>query len=128
MAKPEARGRTLEVVSALVAHPERLSEEFLDCVRFNLLRNRRSLRSYLDSILTKEGLVPPLLLDQRWAELRVPTTFIWGEKDVFATVDEGRAASACVPTSRFELIPDAGHIVWVDEPDRVAAIILDSLA
>ncbi len=29
--------------------------------------------------------------------------------------------------SRFELIPDAGHAVWIDQPDRVAASILDSL-
>ncbi len=127
MAKPSARRRMVQVLSGLVAHTERVPEEFLDCLRFNLLRNHSSLRWYLDGLVTAEGLIPPLMLDQRWAELRVPTTFIWGEKDVFATVDLGRAASARVPTSRFELIPDAGHVVWVDEPDRVAAIILDSL-
>lgn len=96
-------------------------------MRFNLLRNHRSFRWYLDSIVTKTGLTPPLLLDRRWAELRIPTTFIWGEKDAFATVDQGRAAAARVPLSRFELIPDAGHAVWIDEPDQVAASILDSL-
>jgi len=127
LAQPAARGRMREVQSALVAHPERVAEEFLDCDRFNLLRNHRSFRWYLDSVVTPEGVSPPLLLDQRWAELRVPTTFIWGEKDVFATVDQGRAAAARVPTSRFELIPDAGHAVWVDEPVRVAGCILDSL-
>ena len=127
MAKPAARRRTVQSLSGIVAHPERVPEESIDCARFNLLRNHRSFRWYLDGIVTEEGLVPPLLLDQRWAELRVPTTFIWGEKDVFATVDKGRAAAARVPTSQFELIPDAGHAVWVDEPDRVAATILDSL-
>ena len=127
LAQPAARGRMREVQSALVAHPERVAEEFLDCDWFNLLRNHRSFRWYLDGVVTPEGVSPPLLLDQRWAELRVPTTFIWGEKDVFATVDQGRAAAARVPTSRFELIPDAGHAVWVDEPVRVAGCILDSL-
>jgi len=126
LAQPAARGRMREVQSALVAHPERVAEEFLDCDRFNLLRNHRSFRWYLDNVVTPEGVSPPLLLDQRWAEIHVPTTFIWGEKDVFATVDQGRAAAARVPISRFELIPDAGHGVWVDEPDRVAAKILDS--
>ena len=127
LAQPGARGRMREVQSALVAHPERVAEEFLDCDRFNLLRNHRSFRWYLDSVMTPEGVSPPLLLDQRWAKLHVPTTFIWGEKDVFATVEQGRAAAARVPASRFELIPDAGHAVWVDEPDRVARCIFDSL-
>ncbi len=127
LAQPAARGRMREVQSALVAHPERVAEEFLDCDRFNLLRNHRSFRWYLESVVTPEGVSLPLLLDQRWAKLLVPTTFIWGEKDVFASVDKGRAAAARVPVSRFELIPDAGHAVWVDEPDRVAASILDSL-
>jgi len=127
LAQPAGRGRMIESLSALVAHPERVAEEYLDCDRFNLLRNHRSFRWYLDGIVTEEGLLPSLLLDQRWAELRVPTTFIWGEKDAFATVDKGRAAAARVPRNRFELIPDAGHAVWVDEPDRVAACILDSL-
>ena len=127
LAQPAARGRMREVQSALVAHPERVAEEFLDCDRFNLLRNHRSFRWYLDRVVTPEGVSPPLLLDQRWAELRVPTTFIWGEKDVFASVDKGRAAAARVPVSRFELIPDAGHAVWFDEPDRVVASVLESL-
>src|SRR5207245_6225132 len=127
LAQPAARGRMREVQSALVAHPERVPEEFLDCDRFNLLRNHLSFRWYLDSVVTPEGVSPPLLLDQRWAGLRVPTTFIWGEKDVFASVDKGRAAAARVPVSRFELIPDAGHAVWFDEPDRVVASVLESL-
>src|SRR3989442_5681670 len=104
-----------------------VAEEFLDCDRFNLLRNHRSFRWYLDNVVTPEGVSLPLLLDQQWAKLHVPTAFIWGEKDVFASVDKGRAAAARVPVSRFELIPDAGHAVWFDEPDRVAACILDSL-
>jgi len=127
LAQPAARGRMREVQSALVAHPERVTEESLDCDRFNLLRNHRSFRWYLDGIVTEGGLLPSLLLDRHWSELRVPTTFIWGEKDVYATVDKGRAAAARVPVSRFELIPDAGHVVWADEPNRVAASILDSL-
>jgi pimeloyl-ACP methyl ester carboxylesterase len=127
MAKPSARGRMRETLSGFVAHPERVPEEYLDCARFNFLRNRRSLRWYLDGMVTAEGLTPPMLLDQRWPEILVPTTFIWGEKDVFATVDQGRAAAARAPAGRFELIPDAGHGVWLDQPERVAAIILDSL-
>ena len=127
MTKPSARRRMVQVMSGFVAHPERVPEEYLDCARFNLLRNHRSIRWYLDGIVTAEGLVPSLLLDERWTELRVPTTFIWGEKDGFATVAQGRAASARVPTSQFELIPDAGHGVWVDEPDRVATSILECL-
>src|SRR3989442_14446803 len=107
LAQAAARGRMREVQAALVALPERVAEEFLDCDRFNLLRNHRSFRWYLDSVVTPEGVSPPLLLDQRWAELRVATTFIWGEKNVFESVDKGRAAAARVPVSRFELIPAA---------------------
>jgi pimeloyl-ACP methyl ester carboxylesterase len=127
LADPSARERMRAVVSGISAHPERVPEEFLDCMRFNTLRNYRSFETYLDGMVTEEGLVPSMLLDRRWAQLRVPTTFIWGEKDIFSTVEKGRASAALVPTSRFELIPDAGHNVYADAPQRVASIILDSL-
>lgn len=123
MAKPSSRERGREEMRGLVAHPERISVELLDCGTFNFLRNRRSLLSLIERATDERGMVPQLVLGDRWRELRVSTTFLWGESDAFGPPDLGREAASRAPNGRFVLIPDAGHVPWLDQPDRVAAEI-----
>jgi len=69
LAQPAARRRMREVQSALVAHPRR-GRGIPRLRPVQSSRNHRSFRWYLDSVVTPEGVSPPLLLDQRWAGSR----------------------------------------------------------
>lgn len=46
---------------------------------------------------------------------------IWGERDVWAAPALGEAAAADNSNIRLVRIPDAGHVVWFDQPAPVLA-------
>lgn len=123
MAKPSSRERARKGMQALVFRPDRLSAEILDCGTFNFLRNRRSMLTLVEQATDDRGMLPEFVFGDRWRDLRVPTTFLWGNNDVFGPPELGREAASHVPDGRFVLIPDSGHLPWLDEPDRVAAEI-----
>jgi pimeloyl-ACP methyl ester carboxylesterase len=120
MAKPSSRERARKGMQALVSHPERVSNETLDCGTFDFLRNRHSMLTRVEQATDDRWMLPELVLGDRWRGVRVPTTFLWGDHDVFGPPELGREAASQVPDGRFVLIPDSGHLPWLDEPDRVA--------
>jgi pimeloyl-ACP methyl ester carboxylesterase len=55
--------------------------------------------------------------------VRVPTTFLWGEHDAFMAPEEGGVAARLVPGGRFEVISGAGHRPSTDQPEATAALL-----
>jgi pimeloyl-ACP methyl ester carboxylesterase len=73
----------------------------------------------------------PLVLGDRWQTLTVPTLFLGAERDVFVRPKFENALQAIAegnPNIRLARIPDAGHLPWLDEPERVVAEIERFLA
>jgi len=65
---------------------------------------------------------------KRWLRrITVPTLVLWGASDGIVTPSYGRAYSALIPGSRFELIEEAGHHPEIEQPeafvDRVARFL-----
>ena len=108
-----------------VAHPERLEDVFLDV---DVAHTRRNLNSILSLIrCVGRGLRGGhLVLGDRWQTLKVSTLYLGGERDVFVRPKFERALQVIVdgnPNVRILRIPDAGHLPWLDEPERVVAEI-----
>jgi pimeloyl-ACP methyl ester carboxylesterase len=61
------------------------------------------------------------------AAVTVPTLLVWGDADVFQRAEEGERAARSIPGARFELI-GGGHLPWLDDPERCAALLEDFLA
>lgn len=57
-------------------------------------------------------------LKQWLGRIRVPTLLLWGASDRVVTPDYGRAYSALIPGSRFEVIEAAGHRPEIEQPER----------
>ncbi|WP_432570241.1 alpha/beta fold hydrolase [Kineococcus sp. SYSU DK005] len=58
----------------------------------------------------------------RLSRITVPTLLLYGEDDFQCDpVTQGARAHAAVPTSRLELIAEAGHMPWVEQPAAFAA-------
>ena len=57
--------------------------------------------------------------------LRVPVLFVAGEHDTMTSVAVARAMAADVPSARVETVPDAGHMTPLENPDRVADLLVD---
>jgi pimeloyl-ACP methyl ester carboxylesterase len=109
-----------------VVHPERLDDALLD---EDLVSVRRNIDSYLSLLARfgKGGMADArrrVILGERWQSLKVPTVFLWGERDrFFGGPEEGEAIAAKNPNLRVIRVADAGHFLWIDDPDRVVAEI-----
>ncbi len=55
------------------------------------------------------------------ARVSQPARFVWGERDPFGPPCAGEAACRMMSNARLTTLP-AGHLPWVDEPDRCAAV------
>jgi pimeloyl-ACP methyl ester carboxylesterase len=107
-----------------VVHPERLTDEFLDADVAHTRRNVSSILSLIGSVgsVRRLGLKRDLVLGDRWQELTVPTQFLCGEHDVFVPPKVERVwqdIAARNPNVGIVRIPDAGHVPWIDDPERV---------
>jgi pimeloyl-ACP methyl ester carboxylesterase len=66
----------------------------------------------MDSIRLTEDLL---------ASVTVPTLFWWGADDTFGGEDVARHLVEVMPDARLTMVPDAGHLPWLDDPAAAAA-------
>ena len=59
--------------------------------------------------------------------LKTPAIFIYGEKDMEGPSSLAREMAALAPNAHCEIIPDAGHLVWLDQPGVCTRIMLKFL-
>jgi pimeloyl-ACP methyl ester carboxylesterase len=52
------------------------------------------------------------------ASIKVPTLVVVGEHDAISTVDEMRSIAAGIPNAQFVILPQAGHMSPLEEPDE----------
>jgi len=62
-----------------------------------------------------------LFSDDLLGRIRAPVHFVWGADDPFGGTDVAERFVPRVPGATLELVPRSGHVVWLDEPDLVAA-------
>jgi pimeloyl-ACP methyl ester carboxylesterase len=70
-----------------------------------------SLRGMNDSVLLSAALL---------ADVRCPVYLLWGAEDPFGGAEIARAFAGQLPNAELELVPGAGHAVWIDDPDHAA--------
>ena len=50
------------------------------------------------------------------AQVKVPATFILGERDMMTPAKAGKALAAATPNARTIVLPGAGHMMMVERP------------
>jgi len=61
-------------------------------------------------------------------KVAVPTLVLVGEEDVLTPPDEARAVAAAIPGARLEVIPRAGHLANLENPEAVNTALLAFLS
>jgi pimeloyl-ACP methyl ester carboxylesterase len=115
----------------LVAHPERLDDLFVAADVAHMRRNVGSILSLIQRAVGARGLSRALLLGERWQELRVPTLFLYGDRDEFVGPPDEAAWSGLAERNRHlrvVRVADAGHLPWLDAPERVLGELTRFLA
>jgi len=57
----------------------------------------------------------PTLLS-RLRGIDVPTLVLWGASDRVVTKEYGQAYAAAIPNATFEIVAEAGHLPWLEQP------------
>ena len=58
-------------------------------------------------------------------EISLPVLLIVGEKDAWSPVSQHQDIQKKIPDATLEIVPDAGHMVILDQPDAVSTLIED---
>jgi pimeloyl-ACP methyl ester carboxylesterase len=67
-------------------------------------------------------------IEDRFGEVRCPTTILWGEEDAWVPRARGADLARRIPGAELRLVPAAGHLVQEDAPEAIVAAVLDSLS
>jgi pimeloyl-ACP methyl ester carboxylesterase len=79
--------------------------------------------SLLRRFATPRGVDRRCYLRDDLAGLEVPTMFVWGDRDAAAPPTSGQGLCRTMPDARITIVPEAGHLPWIDAPDTCADAI-----
>lgn len=126
------REAMLRIMRGLTAHPDRITDELVEARQRDATRPGAMEAFAASGRSTRAVRINPILFagfDMRTAlpslAKQIPTACIWGEDDLFAPPELGRALEAMLPDVRFYWVPRAGHQVLTDQPEVVATLIRD---
>lgn len=111
-----------EVVALSFAHPDAFRIDpaaMTDDAQRIATGNRAALLAYGTTTMADPG------LRARLAGITLPTSVIWGAADRMVTPEYGREYAAAIPTARFHVLPDAGHLPQLEAPDALTALVLE---
>jgi pimeloyl-ACP methyl ester carboxylesterase len=93
--------------------PSKLSPEALK----GMASNRATLAVYAGTSMHDAGLA------KRLAGVTKATLVVWGDSDRIADVDYGRAFADAIPSGRFELLRDTGHLPQIETPGQLLDLV-----
>jgi pimeloyl-ACP methyl ester carboxylesterase len=64
----------------------------------------------------------PTLL-ARLKGIQIPTLVLWGASDRVVTKEYGRAYAAAIPNAKFEIVAEAGHMPWLEQPAETFRVL-----
>ncbi len=110
----------------------RISQEGLDWF-LSLLRDTDTMRNELRAgprlLSPIGGFNESLRLSADFlARIKTPTYFLWGEEDPFGGAEVARQFVSQIEGAELELMPGAGHAVWMDNADHAASVTKRFLA
>lgn len=74
-----------------------------------------------------ESIYELLLTPGELARIEVPAQVLWGAQDRIISAEEGKRLASHLPRARLEIIPDCGHMPWIEKAsefsERVASFL-----
>ena len=120
-------GRMDEVLRANVAlafHPHGAAQPALVASYLAMVRRAGAamLIAQNRAVMARADLRPHL------ASITAPVLLMCGEADMLTPPEHSREMAALLPSARLELVPGAGHMLTMEQPQRVADALLEWLA
>ena len=62
-------------------------------------------------------------LEPLLGDMAVPTLLVWGQHDKVVPFECAERYQAAIPNARTEVVAEAGHVVELEQPDRLTALV-----
>lgn len=126
--RPSLRGTRI-MYKSLGNDVEMIPPEYLECeyMHSTLRKVRRATFSATGEATTLRGVPRKYYLREELTNISIPTLFIWGDRDAAVPLESGKEAVGLMPNARLEVVADAGHLPWWDEPERCTKLLLEFL-
>lgn len=67
-------------------------------------------------------------IEPLYASIDLPVLVVWDADDTWIPVDRSHRLAETISSSELQVVPDAGHLIQLDAPERLTAILADWLA
>lgn len=127
--KPSLMGTRDLLRYVYVSNVARVPVEYITCAyQARLLPGAQSSwLAMLEHLIGPRGFRRRHLIAPELDRVRQPTLFIWGERDWFAPPSVGREICRVLPHAHIEVLDDAGHLPWLDQPEHCARLVSEFL-
>ena len=129
IARPSISGMKNIYRQLLIEDHTKLSEDYYEhCIHGQKLPGTITAhRTMLENVLTHRGWKKEYYIGDQLGNLRVPVGFIWGDNDAFESPETGMTKAKQVEKHTFEVVKNAGHCPWFDQPEKCVSLILELL-
>lgn len=55
--------------------------------------------------------------------IKIPVLILWGEQDTWIPLEKGKKLNELIPDSKLKIIPDSGHLVIEEQPQKIIKAI-----
>jgi pimeloyl-ACP methyl ester carboxylesterase len=62
-------------------------------------------------------------IEPHYGSLDLPVLVIWGREDTWIPIERAHRLTAAIPGAKLEIIDDAGHLIQLDQPARLATTL-----
>ncbi|MFY9916391.1 MAG: alpha/beta hydrolase, partial [Nocardioidaceae bacterium] len=67
-------------------------------------------------------------VEQSYADIDIPVAVIWGREDGWIPVDRAYRLAEIIPGCELKIVPEAGHLIQLDQPVALATTLHSWLA
>ena len=113
----------------LVKDVEKISEDYFEHSYYSQLlpASMIAFSTLLESVTTVKGWRKEMYIGDQLHRLKVPVGFIWGDADAFESPETGVLKAKGVENYSFEVVENAGHCPWFDQPEACVSLIIQML-
>lgn len=121
----------VRIYPGMVAHPERVpgSQLEVEFAAAQIPGTALTSQTMLNALINFRGMRPEMNVRDRLIASPAPTLMVWGSEDTaFGLPALGEEVSSSMSNAEFHRVEDAGHLVWLDEPELVAGLVNEFLS
>jgi pimeloyl-ACP methyl ester carboxylesterase len=96
-------------------------------VGLNLPGAQQTWLDILEMTCTIKNIKPEFWILNKIKTLQQQVLLLWGEKDVFGSVEQAKVVSQAIPHAQLEIIKNSAHMPWLEQGDECARLIKDFL-